>query len=136
MKFHVLKISNNKKSITNRYKNFCTALGFTGANDRDTFLDNRQNALNLLTQIEPKQELLNQENVAFTIQYNDINDTIKQLHDELDSLKARRSNIPLTNLKLPEQLCAAIGVSVENLPFVGELLNVHFPLLITTLERT
>ncbi len=107
-----------------RYQAFCAAIDLVDANDSDRFLDNRQNAQKLLNEIEPQQADLTQEKMATTIRRNELNESIKQLDDELTSLRARRSNIPLSNLQMREQLCATIGVSTDSVPFIGELLNV------------
>lgn len=48
-----------------------------------------------------------------------------ELRAELTSLQNRRSNIPRTSLDLRENLCAAIGITVDELPFAGELISVR-----------
>ncbi|MEI7840555.1 MAG: ATP-binding protein [Methylococcaceae bacterium] len=107
-----------------RYQAFCAAIDLAPAHDSDSFLDNRQHTQKLLTEIEPQQTNLTQEKMVMTIQRNKTEEMVKQLDDELTSLRARRSNIPLSNLQMREQLCAAIGVSIDSVPFIGELLNV------------
>ncbi len=47
------------------------------------------------------------------------------LAGELDSLRRRRSNIPAQNVMLRAQLCAALGIAEDALPFAGELLQVR-----------
>ncbi|MGG7054328.1 ATP-binding protein [Nitrosomonas sp. ANs5] len=53
----------------------------------------------------------------------------KQAHDalvaEIDSLKARRSNIPAEQIAMRAALCKALGVPETEMPFAGELLQVH-----------
>ncbi len=53
----------------------------------------------------------------------------KQEHDdlsaEIDSLKARRSNIPAEQVAMRAALCKALGLSEDVMPFVGELLQVR-----------
>jgi uncharacterized protein YPO0396 len=53
----------------------------------------------------------------------------KQEHDELsaeiDSLKARRSNIPAEQVTMRSALCKALGLSEDEMPFAGELLQVR-----------
>lgn len=44
---------------------------------------------------------------------------------ELESLRRRRSNIPAHKVALREQLCRALGVPEDELPFAGELLQVR-----------
>ena len=53
----------------------------------------------------------------------------KRDHDalghELDSLRSRKSNIPREQVALREQLCAALGIDEQDVPFAGELLQVR-----------
>lgn len=44
---------------------------------------------------------------------------------ELESLRKRRSNIPSAMLELRDTLCAALHIAPDNLPFVGELIQVR-----------
>lgn len=48
-----------------------------------------------------------------------------ELSTELESLRRRRSNIPAHMLNLREMLCDALGLRGEDLPFVGELIQVR-----------
>ncbi len=107
-----------------RYQAFCEAIDLANATDSDSFLDNRQHAQKLLNEIEPQQAKITQQQMAIAIQRNELDESIRRLDEELASLRARRSNIPLSNLQMREQLCAAIGISTDSVPFIGELLNV------------
>lgn len=53
----------------------------------------------------------------------------KQAHDalsaEINSLKARRSNIPAEQIAMRAALCKALEVPETEMPFAGELLQVH-----------
>ncbi len=53
----------------------------------------------------------------------------KQQHDqvsgEIDSLKARRSNIPAEQVRMRAALCQALDLSEDEMPFAGELLQVR-----------
>ena len=53
----------------------------------------------------------------------------RQRHDalvaEIDSLKARRSNIPDLQVRLRETLCQALALADDELVYVGELIQVH-----------
>lgn len=48
-----------------------------------------------------------------------------ELKEEIDSLKARRSNIPKEQVLMRSALCEALGFSEEEMPFAGELLQVR-----------
>lgn len=47
------------------------------------------------------------------------------LVDEITSLKARRSNIDAQSIRMRAELCAALGLDVDSMPFAGELIEVR-----------
>jgi uncharacterized protein YPO0396 len=49
----------------------------------------------------------------------------EQLTGEIDSLKARRSNIPAEQIRMRAALCQALDLSEDEMPFAGELLQVR-----------
>ena len=53
----------------------------------------------------------------------------RQQHDlltgEIDSLKARRSNVPAEQIRMRAALCQALDLSGDEMPFAGELLQVR-----------
>ena len=48
-----------------------------------------------------------------------------ELSAEIDSLKARRSNIPAEQVSMRAALCKALALSEQDMPFAGELLQVR-----------
>lgn len=48
----------------------------------------------------------------------------KLLADEIDSLKKRKNNINLKQLDIRNELCGALGIEVQEIPFAGELISV------------
>lgn len=48
-----------------------------------------------------------------------------QLSAEIDSLKRRRSNIDDQQIQIRAALCAALGLSIDDMPFAGELIQVR-----------
>lgn len=48
-----------------------------------------------------------------------------QLSAEIDSLKRRRSNIDDQQIQIRTAMCAALGLSVDDMPFAGELIQVR-----------
>ncbi len=114
----------HKKSRAQTYQNFCQAIGLTTATDSDSFWDNRLQAQTLLTQIEQQQQTVNQDKESVIIHRNGLDEQARQLQAELESLKMRRSNIPLSNLQIRHQLANAIDIPTDKLPFIGELIKV------------
>ncbi|MEN8762785.1 MAG: SbcC/MukB-like Walker B domain-containing protein, partial [Thiogranum sp.] len=48
-----------------------------------------------------------------------------QITGEIDSLKARRSNIPAEQIRMRTALCQALDLAEDEMPFAGELLQVR-----------
>ncbi|NNM51229.1 MAG: ATP-dependent exonuclease SbcCD, C subunit-like protein [Pseudomonadales bacterium] len=48
-----------------------------------------------------------------------------QLIGEIDSLKRRRSNIDAQQVQIRAEMCAALDLDVDDMPFAGELIQVH-----------
>jgi uncharacterized protein YPO0396 len=47
------------------------------------------------------------------------------VNEDLRSLASRRSNLPRASLELRERLCADLSITVDELPFAGELMQVR-----------
>lgn len=106
------------------YQTLSQALEFDSTLDPATFVHNRAAAKDRSDEIqlqlnanEKKRDLLKRE----IWQQEELQ---KKLADELTALKKRQSNIPGKQLAIREQLCAALGLTESDLPFVGELLQV------------
>ncbi len=113
-----------KQQICDIYQNLLTDLSLPEKLDADVFLTNIDTAKN---KVESQTDLILQadDNIFSTrkslgeLQQNQV-----EINDELNALKQRKSNIPLQQLKLRQCLCDALKLTEEQLPFVGELLQV------------
>ena len=56
---------------------------------------------------------------------HDLSRSSAQTRAELDSLRGRTDNLPIAQLDLRSQLCDELGLSTDDLPFAGELLDVR-----------
>ncbi|NOR79403.1 MAG: ATP-dependent exonuclease SbcCD, C subunit-like protein, partial [Methyloprofundus sp.] len=113
-----------KKQQAERYQDFCQQLELIMAQDGDRFHDNRLQAESRQQEIEAQQGNIDKQKIDVTIARNQFNAQADQLQEELQSLQARQSNIPLNNLRIRQQMAETIGISAEELPFIGELLKV------------
>ncbi|OQK15375.1 hypothetical protein AU255_18060 [Methyloprofundus sedimenti] len=113
-----------KKQQAERYQSFCTLLEFSMVHDSDSFHDNRLQAEARQQEIETQQGEIDKHKIDVTIARNQFNAQAEQLQEEIDSLQARQSNIPLNNLRIRQQMAETIGIAAEELPFIGELLKV------------
>lgn len=55
----------------------------------------------------------------------DLQEELATVSAEIDSLKARRSNIPSQQIAIREALCQALDLTPADMPFAGELLQVR-----------
>ncbi|BBJ23096.1 ATP-binding protein [Candidatus Nitrotoga sp. AM1P] len=108
-----------------RYAELVRAVAESPAEDEDEFLRQRQRFI-------ASAEITRVRDVS--LQNNLTEHSVglrqgKQEHDaltaEINSLKARRSNIPLEQVVMRSALCKALNLSEEEMPFAGELLQVH-----------
>ncbi len=113
-----------KKQQAVRYQGFCELLDLSLAHDSDSFLDNRLAAEQRQQQIEIEQIDIEKQKIDSTITVQKFDQQAAQLQEEINSLKARQSNIPLNNLRIRQQMAKTIGIAAEELPFIGELLKV------------
>ena len=115
--------SRQKKAA--RYGDLCRAVAETPATDEETFGAQKAKLATLL-KIGHAQEADLQnaftENAVALRQGKDEHDTLTA---EIKSLKARRNNIPSQHVALREALAQALTLAEEDMPFVGELLQVR-----------
>jgi uncharacterized protein YPO0396 len=121
-----LQVSRNERARrAQQYDTLAAELGLGGAAGESGFLDN-QRALDggqarSVAQRDTCQNALTEAGVRvheLAIQH-------KALASELASLRQRRTNIPAQMLGLREMLCMALGLDADQLPFVGELIQVR-----------
>jgi uncharacterized protein YPO0396 len=107
-----------------QYRELAEALSLPDADTLDIFIDNRR-------QREKRQEALQEQRAQLQNHINEagaklhgLNGQHGELETELASLRQRRSNIPGRVLAIREALCAALQLDEDDVPFVGELLQV------------
>ncbi|WP_437806625.1 ATP-binding protein [Sorangium sp. So ce1078] len=108
-----------------RYQDLARPLGLAVPTNAEVFHRNRDAASR--KQAEAEQALLDSRtaHVDRSIQRSKLLRDVEETEAELESLRQRRSNIPLQSLSLRRDLAEAVGATEEELPFVGELLEVR-----------
>jgi uncharacterized protein YPO0396 len=108
-----------------RYHELLKQIGERPARDATAFHDQHKAILALKESADADskrlQDELTEQSVAFSSQRSNHN----EIEAELKSLKARRSNIDRRQVELRALLCQEEGFQQEDLPFVGELLQVR-----------
>lgn len=107
-----------------QYRELARALSLPDADNLDIFVDNRRQREQRQGELqEQRAQLQNHINEAGA-ELHALNRQHGELETELDSLRRRRSNIPGRVLAIREALCEALGLNEDEVPFVGELLQV------------
>ncbi len=114
-----------RQTRASRYEQLLRALGEAPAASLDAFLAQR-------AQITHWRESARDEEASVQNDLNELGVAIAQsraehaqISAELDSLKARRSNIDAAQIGLRRELCKALDLAEDELPFAGELLRIR-----------
>ncbi|MEJ2662103.1 MAG: ATP-binding protein, partial [Desulfobacteraceae bacterium] len=101
------------------YLDLCRRLDFAKPRDEAGFSDNRTAAEKRLGEVDARVAEQENRQVETKVRLKELGARISDLEAELDSLKKRKSNIPLKNITLRQQLCASLGVPETTIPFCG-----------------
>lgn len=107
------------------YADLCRAAGQVPAEDGAAFLAQRQRLAGLVETSRNREAEIDNARAEQSVQMHEGRQEHRQLSDEIDSLKARRSNIPSEQIAMRAALCRALDVDEEAMPFAGELIRVR-----------
>lgn len=114
-----------RRNQADRYADLALNLPLKTVTTPGEFHDNVQ-------KIRDQQQVLKQEEAGLQNRRTDIEVDLrgkKSVHDELAqellSLSKRKSNIHAQQIRIRNDLCAHLGLLEKNLPFAGELIQVH-----------
>jgi uncharacterized protein YPO0396 len=108
-----------------RYGQVAGRLGLAEARDADVFLHNRGRIAGEIESASAHEVDIQNRAVEAQIEFRTLNEQHKELTDEIASLKSRRSNIPTRMLVIRSELCRTLKLDAQDLPFVGELIEVR-----------
>jgi uncharacterized protein YPO0396 len=114
----------DRQAALAKYNGYCETVGLVAARDEDGFENNRQRAQELLAELTPRAEALNERKTDLAVDIRGLKDQGVELERELASLRGRKSNIPRRSLEIRSRMAEDLGVAATALPFVGELLQV------------
>ncbi|TVQ41907.1 MAG: ATP-dependent exonuclease SbcCD, C subunit-like protein [Wenzhouxiangella sp.] len=114
-----------RKRQAERYRELAKGLDLPDARDVDAFSSNRTTLEGLREKIETEQAEHQNERTEQFVAMKELRGQHEQIATELESLKARRSNLPAAMLVLRDKLCQALKLAPEDLPFAGELIQVR-----------
>jgi uncharacterized protein YPO0396 len=108
-----------------RYAELVRAIDEIPAGDETGFITQRQHFLVLEEAARSREAGLQNDLTEHGVSLRQGKQTYDALTAEIDSLKARRSNIPAEQIAMRVALCRALELPEAVMPFAGELLQVH-----------
>ena len=108
-----------------RYRNLIHGVDELPAGTETEFLAQRERLAHLEQSLTELSDRLRDRWVEDTVKARQGRDELVGLDQEIESLKARRSNVPAQQVALRDFLCKALRIDESELPFVGELLQVR-----------
>ncbi|MDQ7084448.1 MAG: ATP-binding protein [Sulfurovum sp.] len=111
----------SRKKVHNNYHLLSKKLGLASVSSEHTFLTNLAKVEKSLIETEEKKEAFDTEKFLQRSFLDKKNKDLIHLEDELGFLRQRKSNIPMQNAKIRDQIAKDIGIELF---FVGELLRI------------
>lgn len=108
-----------------RYRQLVARLELEPAATLDRFVAQQGRLAGLRADAGTRESGLQNELRELEVEFAQGKQGYEQLAAEVENLRARRSNIPLLQVRVRQELCAALGVAEEQLPFAGELIEVR-----------
>ncbi|MDP2783856.1 MAG: ATP-binding protein [Sulfurimicrobium sp.] len=108
-----------------RYAELVRAVGESPSGDEPGFLGRRQHFSALAEAAREQDARLQNDLTEHGVSLRQGKQAHDELSAEINSLKARRSNIPAEQVAMRAALCKALDLSEADMPFAGELLQVR-----------
>lgn len=108
-----------------RHGQLLAAVGEQAALDEAAFLDQGQRFAALAEAARERDTSLQNDLTELGVSLRQGKLEHDELAAEINSLKARRSNVPAAQVAMRSALCQALGLTEEAMPFAGELLQVR-----------
>lgn len=107
------------------YRRLCSDLDIRPGTTLETFLSALRAVQSRRGQIDQDKQRLDRDAIDKGVEFVTRSDRDKQLTEEIRSLEGRANNLPIDSIRIRENLANAVGVESDELPFVGELLQVR-----------
>ena len=115
----------SKKSQTKEYDRLAQQLDLSSYTDSTTFYAARIKGEELKQDIDAALQTLVAQRDDEIAMRSELQKQQAKLEDELKSLRSRKSQIPKTNLDVRDRLVRDLNLAQNDLPFIGELLQVR-----------
>ena len=114
-----------RKNKWHKYQDWVQAINMVPPADSDAFVSQRQHFERLAEESRERQSSLQNDYTEAAVSLSSQKKEHDELETEITSLKSRRSNIPRKQIGMRAELCRALGLSEDEMPYIGELLQVH-----------
>jgi len=114
-----------RKTKADRYAELLAGLGVEPVVDETGFEHRRRTNDEELAAAKSREAELQNALTEQSVELHQGREQHQTLSAEITSLKARRSNVPATQVALRASLCAELGLAETEMPYVGELLAVR-----------
>ena len=114
-----------RKAKSRRYRELVRAVGEQPAGDEAGFLAQRRRFTELGESLRSHDAHLQNELMEQEVNFRREKEEHDELEAEIESLRARQSNIPARQIAMRTLLCREVGLTEADLPFAGELLEVR-----------
>jgi uncharacterized protein YPO0396 len=115
----------SRKTAFDRFNQLLCTVGLDPVANRDSFTARHTEIASRTTELDEEMAELDNRVVELSTRRAQLTEEATAVNLELRSLQSRQSNLPARSLSLRDQLCADLALDVDDLPFVGELLQVH-----------
>lgn len=116
---------NRRKEKADRYRQHVQNVGESIATDLASFLEQRRRLSALSDDLNAQSTDLENQEREHSFEFRKGKEEHDERRRELETLKGRRSNIETEQIRIRAELCAALNVSEEDMPFAGELIQVR-----------
>jgi len=116
---------NRRQRRSEDYHVLATELDLILPTSLDAFFNNRKELTSRLASFEEQEITLQNCLTELAVELKSLQQDHKLLEGELQSLQQRRSNIDSRQIAIRDDLCRHLKVAPEEMPFVGELLQIH-----------
>lgn len=114
-----------RQKKANEYEKLAQEFNLPNPNNLEAFLQNRMSITEKLDSFDMQESEVQNQLTELSVDFKTINQEYKLLENEIISLGKRRSNIDSHQITLRTTLCQELKINEEEMPFVGELLQVH-----------
>jgi uncharacterized protein YPO0396 len=107
-----------------RYSGLLEQAALPAVTDKGAFSERRREAEAALAAMEPQRRSLDDEFATAMTARSRLLEQLEALDAEISSLSRRPTNLPGRSIELRQRMLADLGVSVDDVPYAGELIDV------------